>query len=113
MLTIGIDSGTQSTKSVVLDLENGEIIASSKKSYGMIGGLPPGHLEQHPQDWSEALDATISDCLRQIGTRRGEVAAIGVSGQQHGFGGSRQSGSCHPPGKTLVRHLDRAAVQAV
>ncbi len=85
MLTIGIDSGTQSTKSLVLDLETGEIIASAQQSYELIDGLPAGHLEQHPEDWIAAVDATISSCLDQIGERRKEVKAIGVSGQQHGL----------------------------
>ena len=85
MLTIGIDSGTQSTKCVVLDVESGAIVASTHAAHALIDGLPPGHMEQHPRDWAAAMDATVSDCLRQIGNRRAEVAAIGVSGQQHGL----------------------------
>lgn len=50
MLFLGIDSGTQSTKCVVLDLETGKIIAQASESYDLIDGLPDGHLEQHPQD---------------------------------------------------------------
>ena len=85
MLVIGIDSGTQSTKSVILDLDSGEIIASAQKEYDLIEGLPPGHLEQHPRDWTDAVDETVANCLDQIGNRRSEVKAIGVSGQQHGL----------------------------
>ena len=85
MLYLGIDSGTQSTKCIVLDSENWQILASSQSSYSLINGLPPGHLEQHPQDWVDATEATISDCLAQIGTRREAIRGIGVSGQQHGL----------------------------
>ena len=85
MFYIGIDSGTQSTKSVVLNLESGDIVAQSSKAYGLIEGLPPGHLEQHPSEWIEAVKATVSDCLSQLGEKKGEVRGIGVSGQQHGL----------------------------
>ncbi|MAS93883.1 MAG: xylulokinase [Verrucomicrobiales bacterium] len=85
MFYIGIDSGTQSTKSVVLDFETGEIVAQSSKPYGLIEGLPAGHLEQHPADWIDAVQSTILDCLNQLGDRKGELRGIGVSGQQHGL----------------------------
>ncbi|MCB1203660.1 MAG: xylulokinase [Verrucomicrobiae bacterium] len=85
MLYLGIDSGTQSTKTVVLDVERGEIIAHASKAYGLIGGLPAGHLEQHPEAWFDAVCETVASCLQQIGERKGEVRGIGVSGQQHGL----------------------------
>jgi xylulokinase len=84
MLSLGIDSGTQSTKTIVLDSETGEILASAQQAYGLIGGLPPGHLEQDPSVWVDAVDKTVRACLEQLGARKDEVAAIGVSGQQHG-----------------------------
>lgn len=85
MLFLGIDSGTQSTKCVVLDLETGRIIAQASESYGLIEGLPDGHLEQHPQDWIAAVKNTISSCVQKLGDRKSEVRGIGVSGQQHGL----------------------------
>jgi xylulokinase len=85
MLYIGIDSGTQSTKSIVVDLASGEMLATAQQSYGLIPGLPPGHMEQDPQVWINAVDETIGTCLEQLGARRNEVRAIGVSGQQHGL----------------------------
>ena len=84
MLSLGIDSGTQSTKAIVLDCETGEILASAQQSYGFVEGLPPGHLEQNPAVWVDAVDKTIRECLAKLGDRKDEVAAIGVSGQQHG-----------------------------
>jgi xylulokinase len=85
MIALGIDSGTQSTKTVALDLASGEILASASQAYGLIEGLPPGHLEQEPQKWLDAVDATVREVLKKLGKRRDEVKAIGVSGQQHGF----------------------------
>ncbi len=85
MLYLGIDSGTQSTKAIVLDLETGAVLAHASQAYDLIGGLPAGHLEQHPEDWFAATKATVASCLGQIGERRREVRGIGVSGQQHGL----------------------------
>ena len=85
MISLGIDSGTQSTKVIALDAEDGRILASASKSYTLIAGLPAGHMEQHPKDWVDAVDSSILEVLRQLGERKQEVSAIGVSGQQHGF----------------------------
>lgn len=85
MFYIGIDSGTQSTKAVVLDFESGEIVADASQAYSLIPNLPAGHLEQNPSDWIDAVRNTISSCLEQLGDRRSEVRGIGVSGQQHGL----------------------------
>jgi xylulokinase len=85
MLSLGIDSGTQSTKTIALDTGPGAIVASAQATYGMIEGLPPGHLEQDPDIWLEAVETTIQSCLQQLGSRKDEIGAIGVSGQQHGM----------------------------
>lgn len=85
MIFIGIDSGTQSTKAIAIDFESGKIVAEAQQGYDFLPNLPPGHLEQNPQDWIDAVDATISSVLEKLGGRRGEVAGIGVSGQQHGL----------------------------
>lgn len=85
MYFLGIDSGTQSSKAIVIDLEDGKIVAQAAQKYGLIDGLPPGHLEQHPQHWIAAVDAVIADCVEQLGSRRSAIRGIGVSGQQHGL----------------------------
>lgn len=85
MISLGIDSGTQSTKTIALDLDSGKILAAAAQSYGMIDGLPPGHLEQEPQYWADAVDATVRQVLQKLGKKKEAVKAIGVSGQQHGF----------------------------
>ena len=85
MLYLGIDCGTQSTKTIALDAGSGRIIASAAQSYEVLPGLPPGHLEQNPSTWAQAVDTTIRQVLTALGTRRAEVRGIGISGQQHGF----------------------------
>jgi len=85
-LFIGIDSGTQSTKAIVLDLEQRKTIARAQAPHHLIKGLPAGHMEQHPQDWCAALDSVIAAVVAKIGARRAkQVRGIGISGQQHGL----------------------------
>jgi xylulokinase len=84
-LYIGIDSGTQSTKAVVLDLASKKVIAEARAPHAMIAGLPAGHMEQHPAEWVAALESTIAEVVTQLGARASEIRGLGVSGQQHGF----------------------------
>jgi len=84
-LLIGIDSGTQSTKALVVDSRDGKVLASASQEYDLIPDLPPGAKEQHPHTWRDATASTIRRALRQAKAKAGEVKAIGVSGQQHGF----------------------------
>jgi xylulokinase len=85
MLSLGIDSGTGSTKTLVLDIESGKVLSTAQRAHNLIGGLPSGHVEQDPNGWVEAAEATIAECLEKIGDRSGEIQAIGVSAQQHGL----------------------------
>ncbi len=84
---LGIDAGTQSTKTVAVDGETGQVAASASASYDLIPDLPPGHKEQHPESWLEAAERTIRRVLQKLatGAKQVQVRAIGVSGQQHGF----------------------------
>ena len=82
-LYIGIDSGTQSVKAVALDLETRRVIAEARAPHALIPGLPVGHMEQHPQEWADAMDRVIQEVAQKID--RSRVRGIGVSGQQHGF----------------------------
>jgi xylulokinase len=85
MIFLGIDCGTQSTKTIALDWETGAVLASAHQSYGFLPNLPPGALEQDPAEWASAADATVRKVLAELGARRDEVRGIGVSGQQHGL----------------------------
>src|SRR6266568_3313499 len=84
-LLLGIDSGTQSTKALVVDARDGKVLASAAQEYGLIANLPPGAKEQHPHTWRDATASAIRIALRQAKAVAAEVKAIGVSGQQHGF----------------------------
>jgi D-xylulose kinase len=82
-LYLGIDSGTQSTKAIVLDLTTGRILGTGRAPHQLVTGLPAGHMEQHPQEWVTAMEQAIEEALQ--GIDRSAVRGIGVSGQQHGF----------------------------
>src|SRR5216684_1275411 len=84
-LLLGIDSGTQSTKVLVVDARDGKVIASAAQEYDLIPNLPAGAKEQHPHTWRDATARAIRIALRQAKAVAAEVKAIGVSGQQHGF----------------------------
>jgi xylulokinase len=98
-LVIGIDSGTQSTKALVVDANTGKVLASAAEAYGLIPNLPPGAKEQHPRIWREATASAIRRALRQAKATGSEVKAIGVSGQQHGFVPLDKSGEVIRPAK--------------
>jgi len=84
-LLIGIDSGTQSTKALVVDAKTGKVLGSAAQAYDLLPGLPPGAKEQHPHTWREATAGAVRSALRQAKANPAEVRAVGVSGQQHGF----------------------------
>jgi xylulokinase len=85
---LGLDAGTQSTKTVAVEGQAGKVIGSSTTAYELIPGLAPGHKEQDPQVWLDAADETIRAVLAQAraaGYPADALRGLGVSGQQHGF----------------------------
>ena len=62
-LLLGIDSGTQSTKVLVVDANNGKVLGSAAQAYDLIPDLPPGAKEQHPHTWRDATAKAIRQAL--------------------------------------------------
>ena len=80
-LVAGIDAGTQSIKVVVYDPDAKRIVASAGAPLELISG-DDGSREQHPSAWVDA----VRSCFAAIdGGVRARIAALAVSGQQHGF----------------------------
>src|SRR5438093_243003 len=98
-LLLGIDSGTQSTKVLVVDAKNGKVLSSSSQGYDLISNLPPGAKEQHPHTWRDAAARGIKQALKVAKASAAEVKAIGVSGQQHGFVPLDKNGGVIRPAK--------------
>ncbi|HJY21395.1 MAG TPA: FGGY family carbohydrate kinase, partial [Hanamia sp.] len=84
LYVIGIDYGTDSVRSVILDAENGEEIASSSFYYprwkeGLYCDPAQNQFRQHPLDYIEGLETTIRECLQNAGTDiASKVKAISV-----------------------------------
>ncbi|GAA3243333.1 hypothetical protein GCM10020256_68020 [Streptomyces thermocoprophilus] len=77
-LVVGVDSSTQSTKALVVDVATGRVVASGQAPHRVSSG--PGR-ESDPRQWWDAL----CEALRQCGDAAHEAAAVSVGGQQHGL----------------------------
>ncbi len=81
---IGVDYGTDSVRSIIVDTANGKEVASSVFNYprwrdGLFCNPSKNQFRQHPQDYVEGVETTIKDCLRQAGAAvKKDVKAISV-----------------------------------
>ena len=82
--TIGIDSGTQSTKAVLMDITTGRECAIAVEKYPLYE-KDDGSREQKPADWIKAVKNTICSIVKSEKISPEQVLGIGVSAQQHGF----------------------------
>ncbi|MBU3682592.1 MAG: xylulokinase, partial [Phycisphaerales bacterium] len=80
---LGIDLGTHGAKALVLDVGAGRVLGR--------GGAPlsvdsprPGAAEQDPDRWIDAVAHAVREALAAAGIDPASIAAVGVSGQQHG-----------------------------
>lgn len=81
---IGVDYGTDSVRSVIVDASNGSEVASSVFFYprwkdGKYCDPSKNRFRQHPLDYVEGLGKTITDCLQKAGEEvRKNVKAISI-----------------------------------
>lgn len=81
---IGVDYGTDSVRTVIIDSTDGTEVAASVHYYerwnrGMYCDAASNRFRQHPLDYIEGLEKTIKDCLEQVGPEIAQlVSAIGV-----------------------------------
>jgi xylulokinase len=85
MFSLGIDSGTQGTKALLVDLETGQVLGRGYNRHVMVSGLKPGESEQHPETWVKAMEGALAEAIKSAGISPSEIVCLGVSGQQHGF----------------------------
>nr|WP_207435119.1 ribulokinase [Sabulibacter ruber] len=69
---IGVDYGTDSVRAIIVDAISGVEVASSTFSYprwkeGLYCNATTNQFRQHPLDYVEGLENTITDCLRLAG----------------------------------------------
>ena len=81
---IGVDYGTDSVRSVIVNAMNGEEVASSVFAYprwkqGLYCDPSKNQFRQHPLDYVEGLEKTIKDCVEKAGKEVAEkIVAISV-----------------------------------
>lgn len=80
---IGIDIGTSSTKTILMN-ESGQIVASDSYDYPMYQPQN-GWAEQNPQDWRDAALQTLKNVVAKSGVAKESILGIGLSGQMHGL----------------------------
>ncbi|MFF6780417.1 xylulokinase [Streptomyces sp. NPDC012510] len=77
-LVVGVDSSTQSTKALVVDVSTGRVVASGQAPHTVSSGAGR---ESDPRQWWDAL----CEALRQCGEPAREASAVSIGGQQHGL----------------------------
>lgn len=96
---VGVDSGTQGTKTLVVDGESGRVLGSAFRAMGLIEGLPPGHREQHPSSWVGTLIEAVREAVKVSRVEPTKIRGLGVSAQQHGFVPLDEDGDVIRPAK--------------
>lgn len=82
-VVLGIDIGTSSIKSMLLDTEKGVIAVKSKEYHVDIP--QKNYAEQSPKMWWSSLLETLGWLKENYGTAYRKIAAVGYSGQMHGL----------------------------
>ncbi|MCQ4208771.1 xylulokinase [Streptomyces longispororuber] len=77
-LVVGIDSSTQSTKALVVDVATGAVVASGQAPHTVTSGAGR---ESDPDEWYTALRTALAQC----GDAARRASAVSVGGQQHGL----------------------------
>jgi L-ribulokinase len=81
---IGVDYGTDSVRSIIVDAANGNEMASSVFYYprykqGLYCNVALNQFRQHPLDYTDGLENTIKDCLKKAGvTVAQDIKAISI-----------------------------------
>lgn len=84
MYAIGVDSGTQGTKVLIVDFD-GKIHGRGFAPHRFVEGLMPGESEQDPREWIQAFEKALQQAIKRADIPPSEIVSLGISGQQHGF----------------------------
>ena len=82
---IGVDYGTDSVRSIIVNAHNGQEIASSVFHYprwrdGLFCNPGKNQFRQHPLDYIEGLEFTIKKCIQESGDQvRKNIKGISVA----------------------------------
>ncbi|MGB9596609.1 MAG: xylulokinase [Candidatus Poribacteria bacterium] len=91
MYSLGIDLGTNSVKSLLLNLENGDILGIAQNGYGYITGTSA---EQDVNYVFKMVVESIKKVILESKINTSLIKCIGLSGQMHGTVLYNRSGEC-------------------
>ncbi|MFC2155848.1 xylulokinase [Acidobacteriota bacterium] len=98
MYAVGVDSGTQGTKVLIVDFD-GKIVGRGYAPHSFPLHLKPGESEQEAGMWITALSKALHEALQRCDIDPAQILSLGVSGQQHGFVPLDRDGSPIRPAK--------------
>ena len=104
LCALGIDLGTGSVKTVVLDAGGHQLAGASAPV--RVSSPHPGWAESDPEDWWLAVRAAVRELVETLDGTQAQIGAIGLSGQMHGV--TLTSASSEPL-RPAILHLDRRA----
>lgn len=81
-MLLGIDIGTSSTKSLIID-ERGQVTAAASSPHPIHRDRPLWS-EQEPEDWWRAVVASVREAIAKASIDASEIRGVGLSGQMHG-----------------------------
>lgn len=84
---LGLDVGSSSVKTSLVNVDNGEIVASDfyPKSEAPISSLKTGWAEQDPAMWWDSMKTALAKTIQDAGASADDILAIGISYQMHGL----------------------------
>lgn len=80
---IGIDLGTSSVKSILVN-QQGEVCAESSQEYPLIHAKT-GYSEQNPEEWISQTVKSLKEITDCSGVSASDIEGISFSGQMHGL----------------------------
>ncbi len=123
--TIGLDYGTDSVRSLIVNVETGEEVASAVFNYprwekGLYCDAPKNKFRQHPKDYLEGLEFTVREALKQapegvakniVGISVDTTGSTPVAVDEKGTPLSLTSGFSENPNAMFVLWKDHTAVK--
>jgi L-ribulokinase len=123
--TIGLDYGTDSVRSLIVNVATGEEVASAVFNYprwkkGLYCDAPKNQFRQHPQDYLDGLEYTITQALKQapagvaenvVGISVDTTGSTPVAVDEKGVPLSLTSGFQENPNAMFVLWKDHTAVK--
>ena len=84
---LGFDIGSSSVKASLVDVENGQCVASAfyPEHEAPITAVKAGWAEQAPQMWWDNAKLSLAKIMADAGAKGEDIKAIGISYQMHGL----------------------------